>query len=369
MDSTKTDNTALYVDEKLKFGVRQEDQVPAPADGELLIENHFSGVNPADVKHATQLGIYPAVLGYDFAGKVLKAPASSQFKQGTIVAGSTPTGLGRPAKYGAHQGYLACPEDMAFSVPENLPAHHAACMSVVAMTAADALYNIFEFPLPQDASGATSPGGPLLIWGASSSVGICAVQFAHASGVHPIFVTASPARHALLQELGATRCFDYRAPDVVSDIKAALTDAQKSSSGAAVHGLDTVGSESPKDDPKANKSSAELLALCLPPDAVLASVVIQRDPRFKMPFATRSRDVTIRAPGVPHPITIPAQPAFARRAGKAFSWAVENYGAGFRMPAVEVFEGNAEQALEAVKEAADHGRGFGKLVLKHPLRS
>src|SRR5699024_7174419 len=109
---------------------------------------------------------------------VVKAPSGSNFKEGDVVAGYTPSGMGRPAKYGAHQSYLVVPEDDVFRVPASLPEPHAAALTVVGMTAADVMFNLFKFPMP------TSPGNftaPILIWGASSGVGISAVQFAKVS--------------------------------------------------------------------------------------------------------------------------------------------------------------------------------------------
>ncbi|KAI2882788.1 hypothetical protein CBS76997_3896 [Aspergillus niger] len=351
-------NAALYVDEDVKFSVRRHQEIPTPGDGELLIETQFSGTNPADLKHATLLGIYPAILGYDFCGTVLKAPTSSTFHPGDLVAGYTPTGINRPSKYGTHQRYLACPEDMVFPVPAALPPHHAASLTVVAMTAADALYNIFNLPLPQENDNQGKTTRSLLIWGASSSVGLCAVQLARASGIHPIIVTASPERHSLLQEFGATHCFDYKSSSVVSDIKATVKDSQW---GPLTCGFDAVGSQ------RGGVSSAKLVAECCSEDATLVSVVVQSDSRFKMPIATPNSDVVIKVQEVPFPITIPARPADYQRAWRALIWAVEHYGVNFRLPSVGIFEGTAEEALEELKAIADGGR-FGKLALKHPLQ-
>lgn len=350
-------NTALYVNENIEFEVRRQQETYAPSDGELLVQTIYSGVNPADVKHATQLGIYPAVLGYDFCGRVVQTASGSKFHLGDIVAGYTPTGIGRPAKYGSHQHYLICPEDMVFSVPENLPQHHAACLSVVFMTACDALYNILKFPLPGESRDVSGPQ-PLLIWGASSSVGLSAIQLARASGIHPILVTASPKNHSLLLQLGATRCFDYRSPQVASEIKAALEEGQW---GTLAHGFDTVGSQP-------GAGSAQAMAGCVSEGAELVSVVVQNDPRFKMPFATPNQDVTIQVKGVPHPITIPARIADYERAWEVLQWAVTNYGVCFQFPSVEIVQGTAEEALKQVIALADHGRGLGKLVLRHPLQ-
>ncbi|KAK1139323.1 hypothetical protein N8T08_001094 [Aspergillus melleus] len=350
-------NTALYCNENISFVVRRQRDSYAPEDGELRIETIYSGVNPADVKHATRLGIYPSVLGYDFCGKVLEVPAGSKFQPGDLVAGYTPTGVARPAKYGTHQQSLICPEDMLFSVPPNLPPHHAACLSVVTMTACDALYNIFKFPLPTETPG-PNEAGPLLIWGASSSVGLSAVQLARASGIYPILVTASPQNHPLLLRLGATRCFDYKCAHVVSDIQSALN---QEGWGTVMQGFDAVGSE-------AGLGSAQSMAACVSKDATLVSVVVQQDPRFKMPLATPNSDVRIQLRGVPHPITIPARKADYERAWEAFQWVVAHYGAQFQFPSVEIFNGSAEDAMNKVIAVAGHGRGLGKLVLQHPLQ-
>ncbi|KAJ5368995.1 uncharacterized protein N7496_008755 [Penicillium cataractarum] len=357
--TSKLLNVALHVDENMAFGVSRDENIPTPGDGELLIETRFSGANPADIKHATHLGIYPTRLGYDFFGKVLEAPPGSSFKVGDNVAGYTPTGVGRPAKYGTHQSYLVCPENMAYSVPENLPPDHAACLTVVAMTAADALYNLFKFPLPGDSTSSSSGSTPrpLLIWGASTSVGICAVQFAKASGVFPILVSASPGRHALLSELGATHCFDYKSPSVIEDIQIVLQNYQFD---GVPYAFDAVGSLS-------GLGSAQMVASCSSKDAILVSVVVQKDPRFVMPLATTNEDVTLKIANIPHPIVIPARKEDHQRAWSALQWAVEHYGSRFRLVSVEVFQGRAKDALEELKVLADKGRGFGKLALMHPL--
>ncbi|OJJ96269.1 hypothetical protein ASPACDRAFT_63725 [Aspergillus aculeatus ATCC 16872] len=354
--------TGLYVDDTLNFTVRRDLPIPKPAAGEILVETLYSGANPADTKHATQLGISPAVLGYDFCGKVLEvAPQCHRFRPGAIVAGYTPTGLNRPAKYGTHQSYLVCPEEMAFHVPATLPLPDAAALTVVTMTAADALFNLLGIPPPQEEAptgGVQAGSKGLLIWGASSSVGICAVQLARASGVSPILVTASPQRHALLMKLGATHCFDYRSPTVVDEITRAIQE----SNSTVAYGLDAVGSDTGTGD-----SSAALLARCLTPDADLVSLVVQDDPRFRMPLATPNRDVTIKVAAVPRPVTIPARPADFERAWRVLEWVMRGYRVRFRLPRVEVFGGSAQDALEVLTGLAEGGRMFGKVVLRHPL--
>jgi NADPH:quinone reductase-like Zn-dependent oxidoreductase len=71
-----------------------------------------------------------------------------------------------------------------------------------------------------------SPGTsqtPVLIWSGSTSVGQYAIQLAKSAGCF-VITTASPARHSYLKELGADVCFDYKDPNVISQIKQVAKD-------------------------------------------------------------------------------------------------------------------------------------------------
>ncbi|KAF6823409.1 hypothetical protein CPLU01_11414 [Colletotrichum plurivorum] len=347
---------ALYVDDDCNFKVIRDVPIPEPAGDEVVVKVSYSGVNPADVKHAPHLGIKSTTLGYDFSGRVIAAPAGSSFGVGDLVAGHTPTGIGRSVRYGAHQEYLACPEEVVFQVPDNLPAERAACLATVVATAADGLCNIFGFPVPGDKPSTGFETGPLLIWGASTSVGLCMVQLAKASGASPIFVTASPKRHELLKKLGATRCFDYAAPDVASQIREAVAEA---GAGPIRYAADCAGAQG-KD------GSAARMARCVDGEEVKFAVVTPGpDQRFKMMLASANAPIKLAFGGGPT-VEIPARREAFGRMWKSVVWAAESYGSGFELPVVDVFRGTAEEALEEVKKVADQGK-FGKLVLEQPL--
>ncbi|KAL6705101.1 hypothetical protein ACN47E_007360 [Coniothyrium glycines] len=346
-------NKALYADENATILVRNDITEHDLAANELLIEVNFSGVNPADVKHATGLGIRQTVLGYDFAGRVVKSSGSSQYKAGDLVAGYTPSSIGRPLKYGSHQDFVAAPEDMVFHVPSNLPESHAASLSVVAMTAADVVFNIFQAPLP---SKPVENNGPLLIWSASTSVGSCVLQFAKASGFKNILVTASPGRHQLLRELGATHTFDYNSPTVIEDITSAVKELGK---GPIQYAVDAVGTRGPQSSSDTMLKAVDKSTIC--------SCVTRFDPPFKMPIATKNQDFRIQPLGAPHPIGIPANPESHWNAWEALKWAIANYGSGFKLPSVESVSATPEEAIEILKSVAEGKRGFGKVALKHPF--
>lgn len=354
-------NTCLFVDNDCKTSVIRNFPFPTPGHDEYLIEVLYSGVNPADIKHAPGLGIRDVVMGYDFCGRVVRAPESppggpgtARFEVGELVAGMTPTGVGRPQKYGSHQDQLAAPEDLMFSVPEGLAPQEAAALTVVACTAADALYGFFKAPPPGENGSQGAGQGPLLVWGGSTGVGLCLVQLAWASGVSPIIATASPARHELLLDLGATHCFDYRDPEVTSKIRAAVKD---SGAGRLSYAIDTAGSG----------DAVELIEQLVEPETVFLSTVVHPGkPHLKMPLACTRHDVPLRfANGME--ITVPARTEDWKKTWGAINWAVAHYGRGFRMPAVEVFDGSAEDALVELQKVAAQGK-FGKLVIKHPLK-
>jgi hypothetical protein len=84
--------------------------------------------------------------------------------------------------------------------------------------------------------------------------------------------------------------------------------------------------------------------------------------RFKMPLATRNREVEIRVPGTYQYLDIPADAAAAEKMQKALLWAVANHGQNFTLPSVETFSGVGEKALETVEQGQ-----FRKAVLKHPF--
>ncbi|KAJ5370509.1 uncharacterized protein N7496_006601 [Penicillium cataractarum] len=350
-------NMAIYAAKNGQF-LAKNFPIATPDDKEVQIKVICSGVNPADIRHPRYAGLVDSIIGDDFCGRVTQT-RSTKFKVGDIVAGYTPPGLPRPYKYGTHQAFLCCPEDMCFHVPPSMPHEHAAALTVVAMTAADTLYNLFSFPLPTESR--RQDLGPLLIWGGSTSVGVCTIQLARESGCFPIFVTASPERHETLRKLGATACFDYLSPKVVMDIQEATVQAGFQSIRYA---FDAVGT-------KGRPSSAQLLSKCASKDTILVSAVGSLTGKFKMPLACKNIDVTIKPFSFWFKITLRKKPDEHWRAWKALTWITENYGQDqkFVLPQVRVFEGSGEEVIDIAEKVAIGKGGFGKIVVKQPMNN
>ncbi|KAK7699969.1 putative secondary metabolism biosynthetic enzyme [Botryosphaeria dothidea] len=354
MGSSTTNNVAIWVNAEANLEIKHFDRLPEPGNAETLVEVHYSGINPADVKHGRLLGIRSTVAGYDFSGKVVQAGPGSEYRAGDWIAGCAPASIGRPAEYGTHQNYLIATDLLSFPISENLPLDHAACLGVSARTAADAFFNLLQYPLPGEASPEIEQP-PLLVWGGASSLGFITIQFAKAIGVRHIFTTASPENHADLKELGATHTFDYKDPDVVSKIRDTAAKADLSLERI----FDAVGNPQQK--------TADTAVQCGTESPIFVSSTVH--PRAQMPIATAELPFKIQLPGTDKIITPPVRPEAGPRIAKALEWIRRSYGNQFRIPKVEVVGGNVQENLKYLQEKCAQGAKFRKVCFKHPFEA
>lgn len=107
-------------------------------------------------------------------------------------------------------------------IPDSLPYTHATVLPLALSTAANSLFNKKTLGLPYPSIVPPPPAGKsVLIWGGSSSVGACAVQFAVAAGVKVVTV-ANAHNLSKVKDLGAHAVFDYHSSSVTEDILGAL---------------------------------------------------------------------------------------------------------------------------------------------------
>jgi len=112
-------------------------------------------------------------------------------------------------------------ERMAAPIPHNLPFTHAAVLPLALSTAACGLFQTDQLGLSHPTASPAPKGQTVLVWGGSTSVGSNAIQLAAAAG-YDIITTASPHNADYVRGPGAREVFDYRSPDVITDIVAAL---------------------------------------------------------------------------------------------------------------------------------------------------
>lgn len=191
----------------------RELQKPVPRAREVLVKVHASTVTIGDVilRKMHPLLLLPMQLfgvkwkkipGHEFAGEVEAVGRDvKRFRVGDQVFGTT-TGL----SVGANAEYICLPEEWAAGVlaikPASLTYEESAALPVGGMTALFILQK-----------GNIQPGGRVLIYGASGSVGTFAVQLAiHHFGADVTGV-CSAANVELVKALGADKVIDYTKED------------------------------------------------------------------------------------------------------------------------------------------------------------
>ena len=202
---------------------------PMPEAGphQMIIKNHAVAFNPADAVIQTSgvlLQQFPAVLGEDLAGEVVSVgPDVTRFKVGDrVVAMAADIKFTEPVPYlGSFQHYCRVNDDFAAKIPDNVTSVEACVLPLGLCTAAASLLFKQNLALPYPQLNPKPTGTVVLIWGASSSVGSCAVQLALAGGCE-VATTSSAHNMKYCSDIGAAHTFDYKSPTIVDDVVTAL---------------------------------------------------------------------------------------------------------------------------------------------------
>jgi putative PIG3 family NAD(P)H quinone oxidoreductase len=179
--------------------------VPAPRAGEILIRVRAAGVNRPDLLQRT--GNYPPpagapnTLGLEVAGEVVRA--AGRWREGDSVCALL--GGGGYAEYATVDARHALP------IPTGLDFTAAAALPETVFTV---YANVFEH-------GALKSGETLLVHGATSGIGVAAVQMAKAAGAKVIATARGADKAAQARQLGADIAIDTTNEDFGAAAKAA----------------------------------------------------------------------------------------------------------------------------------------------------
>ena len=176
---------------------------PTPKPDEVVVGVVATSVNPVDwlvrdgkAKSFVKI-TFPVILGCDLAGTIVEVGANvTRFAVGDEVFAMM------PHDWGAHAERVALAESLVVAKPAKLSMVEAAAIPTVAMTALAGLRG----------RGRVRPGERVLVNGASSSVGLAAVQIAKALGASVTAVCSSGA-FELVKRLGADAVIDYKTTD------------------------------------------------------------------------------------------------------------------------------------------------------------
>ena len=129
-----------------------------PTGDQSLLRVNYSGINPADIKHAT-IGLHSSVAGYDMSGEVLEIGPDSPFKPGDKIFGINPTGFARSLYMGAYQDFAIASSRFWYKLllTGKLGLREAATLPVMTLTATDGLFNLLGLGFPEAGiTGSTS---------------------------------------------------------------------------------------------------------------------------------------------------------------------------------------------------------------------
>ncbi|WP_375388208.1 NADP-dependent oxidoreductase [uncultured Amnibacterium sp.] len=190
---------------------------PEPVLGEVLVRVVAAGLNPIDVSTRSGAGAaagvagFPAVLGHDFSGVVIRTPYEAfRLQPGDEVYGVSAA----PRSAGSFAEYVTVPAQQLALKPKVLSHADAAAVPLAALTAWGAVVELAK----------AHEGQRLLVHAGASGVGHLAVQLAAYFGAH-VIATGAGGDLDWLRELGAAETIDSTATrfeDVIGEVDAVL---------------------------------------------------------------------------------------------------------------------------------------------------
>ena len=180
---------------------------PKPAEGQILIRVRAAGVNRPDILQ--RLGYYPpppgapAILGLEVAGEVaMLGPNAPRWREGDKVTALL--GGGGYAEYAVVDARHALP------IPPGFDLVQAAALPETVFTV---FANVFEH-------GGLKAGETLMIHGATSGIGVIAIQMAKAAGARVIATGRGADKAKAALKLGADHAIDTTTEDFAEAARA-----------------------------------------------------------------------------------------------------------------------------------------------------
>ncbi len=189
---------AINADDR-RLSIEQE-PVPAPKAGEVLIKVHTAGLNRADLLQ--RKGLYPPpadaspIMGLEVAGEVLAVGTDvSTWQVGDKICALT--------HGGGYADYTVAPVSQCLPIPAGYSMAEAAALPEALLTV---WHNIFQ-------RAALQAGEKVLIHGGASGIGTLGIAICKALGGEVYTTAGSDDKCQALQKIGATRAINYKTED------------------------------------------------------------------------------------------------------------------------------------------------------------
>lgn len=214
--------------------------IHAPSTDEVLIKVLYTASTPLDLHRSDGgllVGEYPALTGSGGVSGTIAAVGES-LSHPLQVGDRVSSFAFHGGKEANHQEYITVPSYLVSKLPDSISLEQAATVPVNLVTVFHTVTRDLELDLPWPKPQGYKPRhakSPILIWGASSSVGIFAIQVLRHWGYDNLVAVSSAKHHQYLKSLGAAATFDYTNGDGV-------TDEILQTVGLPTHIIDCIGS-------------------------------------------------------------------------------------------------------------------------------
>lgn len=255
--------------------------VHPPSEGEVTIRVIWTSTSPLEL-HRNDGGLlvesWPFLCGScGVAGPIVAISPVGDTK-GLSLNDHVTSFAFRGGKEANHQEYITVPAYLVSKIPVGIAPQAAVTVPRNLVTVFHSLVHDLGLLLPWPKPDGWKPefhDANVLVWGASSSVGVVALQVLRHWGYTRILAVASARQHAYLATLGATACFDYTKLSAVADIRGYL------GGGDVPFVLDCIGSLRGSLEPLTQiATKASIVAAMLP--VILKDATVDEAPEYEM---------------------------------------------------------------------------------------
>jgi NADPH:quinone reductase-like Zn-dependent oxidoreductase len=182
----------------------REREIPTPKKNQVLVRNHFTGINFSEIM--ARMHLYPgapkppARLGSEACGIIESVGEEvKHFKPGDKVM--------LFCRFCSYSTHIIVNEEMTMHLPNNFSLKEGAAFPIVYVTAYMMIFDL----------GNLRKRETILIHNAGGGVGTAAVQLVHTIGGN-IIGTASKWKHKKLNSMGVINCIDYNYENVFNKV-------------------------------------------------------------------------------------------------------------------------------------------------------